>query len=103
MLTSSFLCETPEQTFQLGEEIGKKAKELGIDFLLAVNPNSKATVTSFGANGFHFATKQELIQALKELLDKNTVVLVKGSRGSRMEDIVNAIRDGNSTMAGVNR
>ena len=26
MLTSSFLCETPEQTFQLGEEIGKKAQ-----------------------------------------------------------------------------
>ncbi len=26
MVTSSFLCETPEQTFQLGEEVGKKAK-----------------------------------------------------------------------------
>lgn len=26
MVTSSFLCETPEQTFQLGEEIGKKAQ-----------------------------------------------------------------------------
>jgi tRNA threonylcarbamoyladenosine biosynthesis protein TsaE len=26
LLTSSFLCYTPEQTFQLGEEIGKKAQ-----------------------------------------------------------------------------
>ena len=26
MVTSSFLCESPEQTFQLGQEIGKKAQ-----------------------------------------------------------------------------
>jgi UDP-N-acetylmuramoyl-tripeptide--D-alanyl-D-alanine ligase len=39
----------------------------------------------------HFLTQQELIEALKLLLDKKVVALVKGSQGMRMEKIVKEI------------
>ena len=38
-----------------------------------------------------FETKDELSRYLKTILDENDVVLIKGSRSMKMEDVVNAV------------
>lgn len=72
-------------------EIGKLAKKLGIDALFTCGKFSRLTFDAFAGRGEHFATQQELIAALQPLLDHNTVVLVKGSRSARMENVVSAL------------
>jgi len=76
---------------QMHEEIGAYARQLGIDHLLALGENSRVAVRNFDAGGQHFSTVEALLAALLPLLDKDTTVLVKGSRFMRMERVVEAI------------
>ena len=76
---------------RLHAEVGSKAKEAGIAALYATGVLSANTVDAFGENGFHFATKDKLIDVLKTNLIGNEVVLVKGSRSAAMEKVVEEI------------
>ncbi|MBA2653966.1 MAG: UDP-N-acetylmuramoyl-tripeptide--D-alanyl-D-alanine ligase [Gammaproteobacteria bacterium] len=78
-----------EEKFHI--EIGEHAKKLGVDQLYAYGKLSQLTANAFGANGCYFNDQQSLINALKPALHSNAVVLIKGSRSSRMENIVQAI------------
>jgi UDP-N-acetylmuramoyl-tripeptide--D-alanyl-D-alanine ligase len=42
---------------------------------------------------YHFARKEELITAIKNIVRKNDVVLVKGSHGMKMKEVVDALVD----------
>lgn len=75
------------------EQIGKTAKQYGIDQLFAYGDLSTHTVQAFGANGHHFATQPELITALKPTLTADVTVLVKGSLSTRMSQVVAALRE----------
>lgn len=86
--------------FELGQtsmdghqQMGISAKNLNIDKLFGIGEATKAAVEAFGdkKKATHYVDKAALIEALKKELDANTVVLVKGSRGMRMEEIVFAI------------
>ena len=70
------------------EEVGRVAKTLGIDHLLTIGKSSQFSSQSFGTAGLHFDSFEELAQNLLAHLNKNTVVLVKGSRSASMEKIV---------------
>ncbi|MCW8408471.1 UDP-N-acetylmuramoyl-tripeptide--D-alanyl-D-alanine ligase [Legionella sp. PATHC035] len=70
------------------QEVGFAARRLGINQLLSCGSHSKLAAESFGVGGEHFDTKEQLIQSLVEQLSPDTVVLVKGSRSSAMEKIV---------------
>lgn len=72
-------------------EIGQKAKELGISKLYTCGDLAKLTAEAFGENGFNFRDQETLIHQLRAVLDGNTTALVKGSRSSRMENVVKAI------------
>lgn len=72
-------------------EIGLLAKRLGIDKLLACGKLSELAVNQFGKNGYHFESQASLIETLKSQLHDDAIVLVKGSRSSQMENIVQAI------------
>lgn len=72
------------------QEIGKEAKRLGISNLLGFGTLTENTIRAFGENGKHFQDKSSLIEALHDLIQKESTVLVKGSRGMRMEEIVQA-------------
>lgn len=69
-------------------EIGKIARTLGIEMMFTWGKLSRLALDAFAGRGQHFADKAELISAVKPILDNNTVVLVKGSRSARMEEIV---------------
>ncbi len=83
--------EVGETAGQLHDEIGGYAKSQGIDQLLALGEKSVAAVHNFAGGGQHFTAVETLLAALQPLMDKDTTVLVKGSRFMRMERIVAAI------------
>ncbi len=73
-------------------EIGLDARNLGIEVLMAVGDLSQYAVTAFGSGAQHFIDKVHLIAALKPLLQADSVVLLKASRGMRLEDVLAAIQ-----------
>ncbi|MBN2689901.1 MAG: UDP-N-acetylmuramoyl-tripeptide--D-alanyl-D-alanine ligase [Gammaproteobacteria bacterium] len=72
-------------------EVGAMARDLGIDRLFACGEFGKTTAKGFGKDGVYFKTKDELVLALLKVIDKNSVVLIKGSRISKMEEVVDRL------------
>lgn len=62
-----------------------------IDALYAVGPLMAHAVKAFGQDARHFANQADLIAALGAEQDKNTTILIKGSRSAAMENIVSAL------------
>ncbi len=85
--------EVGEAAGQLHDEIGGYAKSQGIEHLFALGEKSLAAVHNFDGGARHFTSVDALVSALKPLLDKETTVLVKGSRFMRMERVVAAIEE----------
>ena len=79
-------------------DMGKLARERGIDQLFTLGTLSGAASVEFAAGRQHgqrnFSAREPLIQALAPELDGNTTVLVKGSRSARMELVVQALTNG---------
>jgi UDP-N-acetylmuramoyl-tripeptide--D-alanyl-D-alanine ligase len=70
-------------------EVGKKAAELGIDYLLTLGDLAKGIHDAAGIPGaIHYDQKTMLAEYLAELVTAGDAVLVKGSRGMRMEEII---------------
>jgi UDP-N-acetylmuramoyl-tripeptide--D-alanyl-D-alanine ligase len=69
-------------------EIGRAAREAGIQALYALGALSANAVSAFGSGARHFERVEELQSALEKELDANTTVLVKGSRFMKMERVV---------------
>lgn len=70
------------------QEVGTTAREQGIDLLLTYGKDSEHAAHAFGTAAHHYSTQEALIEDLLGKLDKDTTVLVKGSRSARMEKIV---------------
>ena len=90
------MLELGEASAQLHNSIGKQVVAMKVDLLLATGPLSRATVEAARSGGMagsaiHFESKKELTAYLKGFLAPGDVVLVKGSRGMKMEDIVDEI------------
>ncbi|WP_406819888.1 UDP-N-acetylmuramoyl-tripeptide--D-alanyl-D-alanine ligase [Pseudomonas sp. KnCO4] len=62
-----------------------------VDALYAVGANMAYAVRAFGANGRHFATQAELIDAVRAENASDTTILIKGSRSAAMENVVAAL------------
>lgn len=85
--------ELGDDEARLHQEIGRYAADKGVDTLMAVGPLSLNTVREFGEGAEHFDSKALLAAQLKTLLDKEAVVLFKGSRFMAMEDVVRLINE----------
>ena len=78
-------------------DTGKKVAESGIDGLVAIGELSRHTAQGAkdagmdGANVFHCMEQTEAVTYLDTLLGPGDAVLVKGSRGMRLERIVDAL------------
>jgi len=83
--------ELGEGAAELHREVGAAAREAGLDCLYACGNLSRGAAEAFGENGYFFEQQQQLIEALLPLMKSDVTVLVKGSRSSRMERVVDAL------------
>lgn len=74
---------------KLHKEIGKYAKLKGIDIFIGFGELAKHAVDGFGNDGIFFKEESELKNYLKQNISKKDVILIKGSRGMKMERFVN--------------
>jgi len=72
-------------------QIGKFAKEKGVQQLYCYGPYSRHAADAFGAKAYHFDDQAELITALKKQLHDEVTVLIKGSNSMHMHRIADAI------------
>src|SRR5699024_6805998 len=71
--------------------VGREARELGVERLLALGPLATQAADAFGEGGEAFSNREDLIARLVAELPDDAVLLVKGSRSARMELVVTAL------------
>lgn len=86
--------------FELGEkapeyhrEMGEFAKDIGIDRVICVGELSRNTALGAGKKASHFPDKETLYESITDCIRPGDVVLIKGSRGMAMEDIIDVIKE----------
>jgi UDP-N-acetylmuramoyl-tripeptide--D-alanyl-D-alanine ligase len=77
---------------QAHEEIGNYAQSK-IDHLWTIGELAQEAGVSFGEGGIHFESRIQLITHIKAHLNKKSVMLVKGSRSSKMDELVTIIKE----------
>ena len=85
------MAELGHQSSELHAEVGEYAQEQRIDLLFALGAQADSSIEGFGEKGTAFTDMDALIQQLKNMVQKNDSVLVKGSRSMKMELVVKAL------------
>jgi len=89
------MAELGENVIQLHQNIGEKAKKVGIDRMYCLGEYSALACEKFGIKGKSFSDMDELVKTLKQELSNNLnnkkTILIKGSRSMQMERAVNAL------------
>jgi len=78
----------------LHADAGRRAKAAGIRRLYTLGPLSAAAAAAFGEGAHSHETHASLVAALRADLRAGVRCLVKGSRGSAMDRVVNALLSG---------
>lgn len=84
----------------LHAEVGRCAREQGLDELLALGEASRDAADAFGAGARHFDDLGELVTFVEGRCGADATVLVKGSRFMRMERVVERLAPGASVAEG---
>ena len=87
------MAELGEESINLHRSSGEKIRSLGVDRLFALGELSRHTAEAFGENAQWFANRADLISCLRDELNAEMTLLVKGSRAMHMETIVSALCD----------
>ena len=66
-----------------------------VDGLFTIGDLSVSASNYFGEGAFHFENHNDLGKSLIKKLEKNSTVLVKGSRSMEMERVVNVLMEHN--------
>lgn len=83
--------ELGDSTNELHAEVGRYARQAGIERLLAVGEGSRFAVEAFGRGGQWFADLDALIREARLSLTGGVAVLIKGSRANRLERVSAAL------------
>ena len=94
VLIAGDMLELGDGAEALHHEVGRYAARRGIEQLWAAGCLSRHTAAGFGANSRYFPDRKKLIGALGSVFEPACVILVKGSRGARMDEVVATLRDG---------
>ena len=73
---------------KLHKEIGEYAKSKGINKLIAFGELTKHSIDAFGKNGIFFNDEDKLKDYLRKNITSKNVILIKGSRGMKMERFI---------------
>ena len=71
------------------KDIGIYAKKKGINLFLGYGSLTEHAVKGFGEKGIFFDSENDLKKYLKQNITSKDVILIKGSRGMRMERFIN--------------
>jgi len=74
-------------------KVGELLNSLGIDALIAFGKDSYETFKAFKGEKLHFTDRKELLSFFKEFPLEGKAILVKGSRGNRLEEVCQIIRE----------
>ena len=83
------MLELGKQSTSYHKQIGKYAADMGIDIVLAFGDHTRHSVNEFGKNGFFFECEKELKDFINNNVKSKDIVLLKGSRGMKMERFIN--------------
>jgi UDP-N-acetylmuramoyl-tripeptide--D-alanyl-D-alanine ligase len=73
-------------------KLGQLMNHLGISELIAYGEKVKETVKAFKGKSKHFTNRKELISFIEKYPVENKAILIKGSRGNKLEEIAQIIR-----------
>ena len=96
------MLELGDQAGELHRQIGKHTARCGIDILLTIGTLSKSIYDAASvATKAHFDSKSELTEYLIHTLVDGDIVLIKGSRGMKMEEVIANLSEQLSLKAGI--
>ena len=73
---------------KLHKEVGEYAKSKGISKLIAFGNLTRHSIDGFGKNGIFFNDESKLKNYLRKNITSKNVILIKGSRGMKMERFI---------------
>ena len=80
----------------LHEKVGQVITETGVDLFIGVGKDMKAAVEQAAGSdtiqSIHYASHEDCLAKLQSWLQPGDAILVKGSRGMRMENVVSQIK-----------
>jgi len=82
------MAELGDHSQELHADIGRQAKQAGIERLFTLGEESRAAAKAFGSGSQEFTDREAVIAALGEVAEKNLTILIKGSRCMGMEKLV---------------
>jgi len=83
--------ELGKSSEELHLDAGVYAKESGVDSIYSFGKLAAIATKEFGNKGFCYDKHEDMVDALKNDLNEDVTLLVKGSRGTHMEKVVNAL------------
>ncbi len=83
--------ELGETSEELHRELGEYARDAGLEQFWGVGEELREAVAAFGSDGRWFADCSGASDAAREAFTEGDVVLIKGSRGARMERVLQAL------------
>ncbi|WP_238946705.1 UDP-N-acetylmuramoyl-tripeptide--D-alanyl-D-alanine ligase [Seongchinamella unica] len=83
--------ELGDDSAQMHRELGQYAKAIGVQQFWGVGEELQEAVTAFGEHGRWFADCEQAAQAAPAAFGTGDTVLIKGSRGARMERVLKAL------------
>jgi UDP-N-acetylmuramoyl-tripeptide--D-alanyl-D-alanine ligase len=86
--------ELGSESEALHKQVGEQARTAGLDVLIGVGPELEPTVAAFGKQAQYFTSREDAAKSLVHSFGPQDIVLIKGSRSSGMELVLEALRDG---------
>lgn len=85
------MLELGEHAAELHAELGSRLRIDGVGFFIGVGPLMREAVAAYGDEAFAADDAVQAAEFLRERLQMNDIVLIKGSRGMRMERVCEAL------------
>ena len=85
------MAELGEDSNKLHRELGHAARDLGVRRVFVIGPHAESVADAFGPGAETFPDMNALGRRMEELLEPDVVCLVKGSRSSHMERLIDML------------